>query len=223
MGYTAFLIVQSRRQSKAAQDEFAAEMPADSGWDRHWSVQVGLVGAGLVLARVRLRLAGHRGDCLRHAMGVSDVVIGLTVVAAGTSMPEVATSITAAIKGERDIAVGNVVGSNNVQHPRLPRADGHGRQQRGAGRAVDPDLRPVGDAGGGTRLPADLHHRPRDRTLGRRGCSCWYYAAYTVYLILAAQQHDALPVFSRAMLLFVIPMTVVALAAAFLRSRRASV
>jgi cation:H+ antiporter len=46
------------------------------------------------------------------AMGVSDLVIGLTIVAAGTSMPEVATSITAAIKGERDIAVGNVVGSN---------------------------------------------------------------------------------------------------------------
>ncbi len=45
-------------------------------------------------------------------LGVSDLVIGLTIVAAGTSMPEVATSITAAIKGERDIAVGNVVGSN---------------------------------------------------------------------------------------------------------------
>ena len=46
------------------------------------------------------------------ALGVSDLVIGLTIVAAGTSMPEVATSIMAAIKGERDIAVGNVVGSN---------------------------------------------------------------------------------------------------------------
>ena len=46
------------------------------------------------------------------ALGVSDLVIGLTIVAAGTSMPEVATSITAALKGERDIAVGNVVGSN---------------------------------------------------------------------------------------------------------------
>ena len=46
------------------------------------------------------------------ALGVSDLVIGLTIVAAGTSMPEVATSVTAALKGERDIAVGNVVGSN---------------------------------------------------------------------------------------------------------------
>ncbi|MCW2311911.1 sodium:calcium antiporter [Rhodoferax antarcticus] len=43
---------------------------------------------------------------------MSDLVNGLTIVAAGTSMPEVATSVTAAIKGERDIAVGNVVGSD---------------------------------------------------------------------------------------------------------------
>ena len=47
----------------------------------------------------------------RH-LGVSELVIGLTIVAAGTSLPEVATSVIAAIRGERDIAVGNVVGSN---------------------------------------------------------------------------------------------------------------
>ena len=46
------------------------------------------------------------------AWGVSELVIGLTIVAAGTSLPEVATSILAALRGERDIAVGNVVGSN---------------------------------------------------------------------------------------------------------------
>jgi cation:H+ antiporter len=45
-------------------------------------------------------------------MGVSDLVIGLTVVAVGTSMPELATSLIAALRGQRDIAVGNVVGSN---------------------------------------------------------------------------------------------------------------
>ena len=45
-------------------------------------------------------------------LGVSELVIGLTIVAAGTSLPEVATSIMAALRGERDIAVGNVVGSN---------------------------------------------------------------------------------------------------------------
>jgi len=49
---------------------------------------------------------------LARSMGVSDTVVGLTIVAVGTSLPEVATSIMAALRGERDIAVGNIVGSN---------------------------------------------------------------------------------------------------------------
>jgi cation:H+ antiporter len=49
---------------------------------------------------------------LARLVGVSELVIGLTIVAAGTSLPEVATSVMAALRGERDIAVGNVVGSN---------------------------------------------------------------------------------------------------------------
>ena len=49
---------------------------------------------------------------IAHYFGVSDLVIGLTIVAVGTSLPEVVTSIVAALRGERDIAVGNVVGSN---------------------------------------------------------------------------------------------------------------
>ncbi len=49
---------------------------------------------------------------MARALGVSELVIGLTIVAAGTSLPELATSVLAAVRGERDIAVGNVVGSN---------------------------------------------------------------------------------------------------------------
>jgi len=49
---------------------------------------------------------------LARAAGVSPLVIGLTIVAIGTSLPEVATSIVASLRGERDIAVGNIVGSN---------------------------------------------------------------------------------------------------------------
>ena len=47
-----------------------------------------------------------------NAMGISEAVIGLTIVAAGTSLPELATSLVAALKGENDIAIGNIVGSN---------------------------------------------------------------------------------------------------------------
>jgi cation:H+ antiporter len=51
-------------------------------------------------------------SALARSFGVSDLVIGVTIVAVGTSLPEVATSLVAAFKGERDLAVGNVVGSN---------------------------------------------------------------------------------------------------------------
>lgn len=49
---------------------------------------------------------------IAKAMGVSDAIIGLTIVAAGTSLPELATSVVAALKGEQEMAIGNVVGSN---------------------------------------------------------------------------------------------------------------
>jgi cation:H+ antiporter len=74
--------------------------------------QLLLIGAGLAALVFGSDYLVQASVNFAKAMGVSDLVIGLTIVAAGTSMPEVATSITAAIKGERDIAVGNVVGSN---------------------------------------------------------------------------------------------------------------
>ncbi len=109
--YTVFLVVQSRRASKAVQDEFETEIPT-STWDRHWAVQVALIAVGLVLLVVGAGWLVDAAVAFARAFGVSDLVIGLTVVAVGTSMPEIATSIIAAIRGQRDIAVGNVVGSN---------------------------------------------------------------------------------------------------------------
>ena len=71
-----------------------------------------LVAAGLVLLVLGSGWLVDSAVQLATAWGVSEAVIGLTIVAIGTSMPEMVTSIVAAIKGERDIAVGNVVGSN---------------------------------------------------------------------------------------------------------------
>ena len=113
IAYTVFLVVQSRRETQAAKDEFADEIqPAHAGaWDRHWATQVGLIAVGLLALVFGSDFLVQASVSFAKAMGVSDLVIGLTIVAAGTSMPEVATSIAAALKGERDIAVGNVVGS----------------------------------------------------------------------------------------------------------------
>jgi cation:H+ antiporter len=114
VAYTVFLVVQSRRETQAAKDEFAERSKPAAG--RRLGQSLGGTGRSdrrrPGSAGVRLGLPGAGLGQFRQGMGVSDLVIGLTIVAAGTSMPEVATSITAAIKGERDIAVGNVVGSN---------------------------------------------------------------------------------------------------------------
>jgi cation:H+ antiporter len=68
--------------------------------------------SGLALLVLGSRWLVAAATELARSLGVSELVIGLTVVAAGTSLPELATSLVAAMRGERDIAVGNVLGSN---------------------------------------------------------------------------------------------------------------
>jgi len=70
------------------------------------------LGTGLVLLIISSRLLVWGAVEIAHGFGVSDLIIGLTVVAAGTSLPELASSVIAAKKGENDIALGNVLGSN---------------------------------------------------------------------------------------------------------------
>jgi cation:H+ antiporter len=74
--------------------------------------QVGFISAGLGLLVLGAGYLIDSSTAIARSFGVSDLVIGLTIVAAGTSLPEVATSIIATIRKERDIAIGNVVGSN---------------------------------------------------------------------------------------------------------------
>jgi len=113
VGYTLFLIVSSRRNNAPADDEFAKEFGLDAAPKPYAS----LINAGLVIVGLALLVGGSHflvegAVSLARALGLSELVIGLTVIAVGTSLPELATSILAAIRGERDIAVGNIVGSN---------------------------------------------------------------------------------------------------------------
>ena len=75
-------------------------------------MQIALVLGGLVLLVIGAGWLVDSAIEFAESLGVSELVIGLTIVAAGTSMPEVATSVLATIRGQRDIAVGNVIGSN---------------------------------------------------------------------------------------------------------------
>ncbi len=213
VAYTVFLVVQSRRETQAAKDEFAeAIQPAEArAWDNHWAVQIGLIAAGLVALVCGSDYLVQASVSFAKTMGVSDLVIGLTIVAAGTSMPEVATSIAAAIKGERDIAVGNVVGSNTFNI--LGCLGLSGLVSGDLGLAMAPSLLAfdiwVMLAVALACLPVFMTGREIARWEG--GVFLGYYVAYVAYLILAAQQHDALPVFSSVMMGFVVPLTVVTL------------
>ena len=224
VAYTVFLVVQSRRETQAAKDEFAeAVQPAQAGaWDSHWAAQLGLIVAGLAALVFGSDYLVQASVNFAKAMGVSDLVIGLTIVAAGTSMPEVATSISAALKGERDIAVGNVVGSNTFNI--LGCLGLSGLVSGDLGLAVAPSLL-VFDmwvmlAVALACLPVFMTGREIARWEG--GIFLAYYAAYVTYLIMAAQQHDALQAFSGLMLGFVVPLTLVTLVVVFIRRPAAS-
>ena len=219
--YTSFLIVQSRRESAVDTAAYDAELkaPAARAWDSKWPAQLALIAAGLGLLVLGSEGLVTSSVAFAKALGVSDLVIGLTIVAAGTSMPEVATSLTAALKGERDIAVGNVVGSNTFN---ILGCAGLGGVASGAlGLPVAPSMLTfdlwVMLAVTLACLPVFLTGREIARWEGT--VFLGYYAAYVAYLILAAQQHDALPAYSAAMMSFVLPLTIVTFIAVLLRQK----
>ena len=224
LAYTVFLVRQSRHETQAARDEFAADVapPAPGAWDARLPVQLALIAVGLGLLVLGSEWLVTSAVSFAKTLGVSDVVIGLTIVAAGTSMPEVATSVMAAIKGERDIAVGNVVGSNTFNI--LGCLGISGLVAGSAGLAVPAAVLNfdiwVMLAVALACLPVFVTGREIARWEG--AVFLLYYSAYVAYLILAAQQHDALGRFSGVMLSFVIPITVVTLVVVALRPDKGS-
>jgi cation:H+ antiporter len=177
---------------------------------KHWAVDVGSILVGLALLILGSRWLVESAIKIAEAMGVSELVIGLTIVAAGTSLPEVATSIIATIRGQRDIAVGNVVGSNIFNILAV----------LGLTAMVAPGGLPVSEAAINFDYPVMLAVAVACLPIFFVGYSIarWegalflgYYLAYTLYLVLAATEHDALPEFSNAMMYFVVPLTIVTL------------
>lgn len=100
------------RNKVAEPDALASEFEAELASRMSTGRALFWVLAGFVVLVVSSRLLVWGASELARAMGISDLVIGLTVVAIGTSLPELAASITAALKNEHDIAIGNVIGSN---------------------------------------------------------------------------------------------------------------
>ncbi|MFO7261963.1 MAG: calcium/sodium antiporter [bacterium] len=112
--YVAFVLRGARREAVAIKQEFerfeSAEALAPDGRGRARDVL--LIVVGLTALSIGARLLVDASLVFARTLGVSELVIGVTVVAVGTSLPELATSLLAVWRDEADIAVGNVVGSN---------------------------------------------------------------------------------------------------------------
>ncbi|HUF00137.1 MAG TPA: calcium/sodium antiporter [Anaerolineales bacterium] len=113
IAYIIFALRQSRVESKKVQNEYAeefAEKQPRTAKNMVINILFILVGLGLLV--VGSRWLVDTAVAIARALKVSELIIGLTIVAVGTSLPEVTTSLIAALKRESDIAVGNAVGSN---------------------------------------------------------------------------------------------------------------
>jgi cation:H+ antiporter len=219
VSYICFLIVVSRRQGTGVKVEPADEHAVAAARGPVWARNAGLIVAGLAMLILGSRWLVSGAVTVAESLGVSQLIIGLTVVAAGTSLPEVATSVIAALRGERDIAVGNVVGSNIFNILIV----------LGLAAMVAPDpisvpvsvLRfdlPILTAVMVACLPIFFTGHRIDRWEGALFLA--YYVAYALFLVLAASGHEALPAYSAVMLSFVLPLTVLTLVLVVWRSLR---
>ena len=167
-----------------------------------------LIGVALLIAGADILVRGATG--IATAFGVSDLIVGLTVVAIGTSLPELATSIVAVRRGQRDLAVGNVVGSNIFNIGAVA----------GLAGIISPTGLPVPDSALALDIPLMIAAAVVLLPLSFTGSVIrrWegavllgLYIAYLIYTVLAAAKRPILHGFTTVMLWFVTPLLVLTL------------
>ena len=220
--YTVLVIIQSRRETGTSSNEQEEVVPGGSQTGNgHWGMQVLLILAGLGLLVLGSNWLVEAAVALARQLGLSELVVGLTIVAAGTSLPEVATSVMAVIRGQRDIAVGNIVGSKIFNILAV----------LGIAASVAPNTLPVSPSMLAFDLPVMVAVMVACLPIFFTGnlITRWegwvflaYYAAYTAYLVFNASNHDALEGFSAVMAFFVLPITAITLVVLAWRHWRAS-
>lgn len=220
LAYTVFLVARSRAEA-ATQGKSEVSSQGAGGWDSHWTAQTALILIGLGLLVLGSDWLVNAAIDFARALGVSELIIGLTIVAAGTSMPEVATSVMAAIRGHRDIAVGNVIGSNLFNILGVLGVSG---LIAPSPLVVSPtalafDL-PVMVAVALLCLPIFFSGSVISRGEGALFLAC--YAAYTVFLILRSQESPLLPIYQALLIYLLLPVTFLALLFVSIRAWRQS-
>ena len=173
-----------------------------------------IAGLALMIGGSRFFVAG--AISIASSLGVSREVIGLTIVAIGTSLPEVVTSVVASIRGERDLAVGNVVGSNIFNLLGV----------LGISAIVAPGGLSISDSAFHFDLPVMIATAIICLPVFLTGAlvSRWeglaflgLYTSFATYLVLAATHHDSIDQFSTVMLYFVLPILAVGMGFSLLR------
>jgi cation:H+ antiporter len=179
---------------------------------------IGFLLLGLALLVFGSQALVNSASDIAADLGVSDLVIGLTVVAIGTSLPEVATSVLAAIRGQRDLAVGNAIGSNlfNLLAVLGVTAVISPTAIRVAASAVQVDI-PVMVAVAVACLPLFANGYVLYRWEGIAFLVA--YAAYLTWLVLDATEHGSRQSYGNVMLYFVVPITTVTIATLWYRGR----
>jgi cation:H+ antiporter len=220
VAYTFFAIYQSRKESR---DKEALPSDKEGGkaipMARSTSLSIALVILGIFLLVYGSRWLVSGAVEIAQLLGVSELIIGLTIVALGTSLPEITTSLIATLRGQRDMAIGNVVGSNIFNILAVLglcsiAAPGGIGVPTAALRFDIPIMITVALA----CLPMFFTGNVIARWEG--ALFFGYYLAYTAFLILSASHHSALPLFSRVMMSFIIPLTFITLLLLFLRALR---
>lgn len=206
VGYSVLILALSRRGKAAA--AATPDLPP-TGEQPLWVQLAGLLG-GVILLVVGARLLVDGAVAIATDFGVSSLVIGLTVVAVGTSLPELATSLIATVRGERDLAVGNIVGSSIFNICVVLGATG---LVTGGGVPVPPaaialDI-PLMTAAAIALLPVAFTGLSVSRWEGALFLAL--YVAYTIYVLLAATEHDALNDFTAVMVWFTLPLVALTL------------
>jgi len=219
VGYTIMVVRLGLHESAEVLSEYEKEFGHARPGAARRLVNLSLVAIGLAMLTIGSHWLVGGAVALAEAMGSSQLVVALTIVAAGTSLPEVATSVVASVRGERDIAVGNVVGSCLFNILGIV----------GVTAIVAPDAIPVARAAISFDIPFMIAVSIACLPIFFTGycISRWeglfllgYYVLYTIYLILDAARHDALAAFSVVMGLFVAPLSVVSLAVCAVRALR---
>ncbi len=211
VAYTVFAIRQGRRAEPDVEKEYEKEYGGSREKSKYrWLLDLVAIGTGVVMLVVGSGWLVDAAVAVAKAMGLSELIIGLTIVAVGTSLPEFATSIIAIRKKESDIAVGNVVGSNIFNILSV----------MGLTAMIAPEGVAVSKAALYFDIPIMIMVSVACLPIFFTGhqISRWegvlfaaYYILYVIHLIMKATAHASLSLFNRAILWFAIPLTVITL------------